>query len=105
MLDAAFEGACTTEEESAAAGAEAARRHNARGGATGDPSAPPDALLACAQAMVRISCGAAERQGKRVLGLGGGALGSEGYGEATMGSVHRIGLALQHLCARLMRGA
>ncbi len=39
--------------------------------------------------------GAAERQGKRVLGLGGGALGSEGYGEATMGSVHRIGLALQ----------
>ena len=49
--------------------------------------------------------GAAERQGKRVLGLGGGALGSEGYGEATMGSVHRIGLALQHLCARLMRGA
>ena len=27
------------------------------------------------------------------LGLGGGALGSEGYGEATMGSVHRIGVA------------
>jgi len=47
--------------------------------------------------------GAAERQGKRVLGLGGGALGSEGYGEATMGSVHRIGLALQHLRELVLR--
>jgi hypothetical protein len=37
------------------------------------------------------------------LGLGGGALGSEGYGEATMGSVHRIGVALQHLRQLVLR--
>lgn len=37
------------------------------------------------------------------LGLGGGALGSEGYGEATMGSVHRIGMALQHLRQLVLR--
>jgi len=37
------------------------------------------------------------------LGLGGGALGSEGYGEATMGSVHRIGVALSHLRALVLR--
>jgi hypothetical protein len=38
-----------------------------------------------------------------MLGLGGGALGSEGYGEATMGSVHRIGMALQHLRQLVLR--
>ena len=30
-------------------------------------------------------------------GLGGGTLGSEGYGEATIGSVHKVGTALRHL--------
>ena len=35
------------------------------------------------------------REGK--WGLGGGTLGSEGYGEATIGSVHKVGTALRHL--------
>ena len=30
-------------------------------------------------------------------GLGGGTTGSEGYGEATVGSAHKIGLLLAHL--------
>ena len=44
-----------------------------------------------------------EARPKMVLGLGGGALGSEGYGEATMGSVHRIGIVLQHLRELVLR--
>ena len=55
-----------------------------KGGRKARPFLPPSMNLA-------------PKQMRSMLGLGGGTTGSEGYGEATMGSVQKLGFILQNL--------
>ena len=80
------------------------RKKGGPGGAAEQAAAQPSvagssqysaALPSAAQHATRKGIGGSG--GAIVRGLGGGTLGSEGYGEATMASAHKIGVLLQSL--------